>query len=124
MPDHLHAIVEGLTLDADLRMFVRVAEQRSGFQFARRRRERLWQDDYFDRTLRRADPLPDVVRYIIDNPVRAALVTHATQYPHWGSGQYTREELLDFVASSSVVGRGKVLAGAKAPASVRKVRPP
>jgi putative transposase len=100
MPDHLHAVVEGLAPDAELRMFVRVAKQRSGFQFAQRRRQRLWQDNYFDRTLRQADPLPDVIRYIVDNPVRAALVTDSVQYPHWGSGQYTREELLDFVATA------------------------
>ena len=33
MPDHLHALVEGLTHEADLRRFVRLAKQRAGYVF-------------------------------------------------------------------------------------------
>jgi len=97
MPDHLHALVEGLTEDADLRRFVRLAKQRAGFWFARERHERLWQESFFDRTLRQEDDLVDVIRYVIDNPVRAGLVDAQASYRFWGSQKYSREEILEFI---------------------------
>jgi hypothetical protein len=33
------------------------------------------------------------IRYIIDNPVRAGLVTRPAEYPFTGSTRYTMEEL-------------------------------
>jgi hypothetical protein len=32
--------------------------------------------------------------YIIENPVRKGIVQNPMEYPHWGSGIYSREELL------------------------------
>jgi len=101
MPDHMHAIVEACGEQADLRRFVKLAKQRSGFKFVRSRGCRLWQDSYFDRTLRTDEALPDVIRYIIANPVRAGFVERPEQYPHWGSGVYTRDEILEFVGLTS-----------------------
>jgi putative transposase len=98
MPDHLHAVVEGLTRAARLPRFVRLAKQLSGYRYRQLTGRRLWQESYFDRTLRVDEALPDCIYYIIANPVRAGLVTAPTQYPHWGSGKYSREELLEFIA--------------------------
>ena len=100
MPDHLHTLVGGLTEDADLRRFVRLAKQRAGYAFARERHERLWQESFFDRTLRQEDALGDVIRYLINNPVRAGLVEAPAAYRFWGSQTYTREEILEFVQES------------------------
>ncbi len=96
MPDHMHAVVEGVTEESALPRFVKLAKQHSGFHFARRQGSPLWQESYFDRTLRRDESLSDVFRYIILNPVRAGLVDTPTEYPHWGSGIWTRSEVLDF----------------------------
>jgi hypothetical protein len=79
------------------------AKQRSGYVFVRKRGERLWQESYFDRLVRRDESLPDVIRYIIANPVRAGLVTRAVDYPHWGSSTHSREELLEFLSIQSRV---------------------
>lgn len=97
MPDHVHLIVIAHAAVADLRRFVRLAKQRSGFAFARATNRHLWQESYFDRTVRSMAELPSSVEYIIGNPVRAGLAGSPVDYPYWGSERYTREELLEFV---------------------------
>jgi putative transposase len=97
MPDHIHVVVEGASNESDLRRFVKLAKQRSGFHFARVYDGPLWQESYFDRTLRRDESLSEVLRYVLLNPVRAGLVEDPRDYLHWGSGIWTRSELLDFV---------------------------
>ena len=99
MPDHVHAVVHGLTETADLHRFVRLAKQRSGYVVRRTTGRRLWQSSYFDRTLRLDESLADIVRYVINNPVRAGSVDAPAKYPHWGSEVYSREEIEDFVGS-------------------------
>jgi len=42
MPDHAHALVEGLTDAADLRAFVKAAKESSGRAYFRRRKQPLW----------------------------------------------------------------------------------
>ena len=64
-------------------------------------REPLWQRSYFDRTLRREDALPQLIGYVIANPVRAGLTQRTGDYPHWGSEVWTREDLLEFLADES-----------------------
>ena len=100
MPDHLHLIVIAHGANTDLQRFVRLAKQYSGFAFTRATKRRLWQDSYFDRTVRNVEELPALVEYTIRNPLRTELVRAPTEYPHWGSQRYSREELLEFIASA------------------------
>ena len=100
MPDHVHLVVAGLQEGSDFRHFVRAAKQSSGFAFARAFHKRLWQLNYFDRTLRKSDDLAAIVAYMLNNPVRAGLVRQPDDYPYWGSQRYTRQELLAFVGSA------------------------
>lgn len=95
MPDHVHCLLEGQHADANLRRFVRAAKQGAGYAFAQRCGNRLWQPNYFDHTLRHDEATIEVVRYLLNNPVRAGLVESLDAYPHWGSGVCTREELLE-----------------------------
>jgi putative transposase len=104
MPDHLHLVVEGLSDGSSLSRFIRLGKQRSGYQFAQREHDKLWQDSYFDRTLRSDDALADVLRYLINNPVRAGLVDDPKEYPYWGSELYTREQLLEYVGTDRRAG--------------------
>ncbi len=101
MPDHLHLVVTGTSEISDLTRFVRLAKQRSGYHFSQTSRMRLWQDSYFERALRNADVETRVIRYVIDNPIRAGLVTSPADYQHWGSQRYSREALLNSVADAS-----------------------
>ena len=99
MPDHVHLLVEGRTEDADLKAFASLAKQKSGFAYSQAYRGRLWQPSYYDRVIRDEDSTWDVIRYIVENPLRAGLVSDITQYPFLGSGLMERDELLQEVAS-------------------------
>ena len=101
MPDHLHLLVTGATENADVRRFIRLAKQLSGYEFHQHRQTSLWQPSYFDRALRGEDDTEAVVAYIVANPVRAQLVERADDYPFWGSDKYTRQEILEFVQTHS-----------------------
>ena len=78
-------MISSRALDADLPRFISAFKQQTGFQFVRQHRARLWQDGYYDRVLRSDEDTLDVVRYILDNPVRAGLVALFDRYPYSGS---------------------------------------
>ena len=84
MPDHLHLLVEGIQDDSDLRKFVSMFKQRSGFHFRRRFGRRLWQINYFEHVLRKEEVSEQVMRYILENPVRKGLVADYKDYPFSG----------------------------------------
>jgi REP element-mobilizing transposase RayT len=44
---------------------------------------KLWQTGFHDHALRRDEDLASVARYIVANPMRAGLVSHVGDYPHW-----------------------------------------
>ena len=100
MPDHVHLLVHGQTEDADLRRFVSLAKQRSGYCYAQKLGARLWQRYGYERVLRESEPTSGVARYILENPVRARLVERVEDYPFLGSFEYTRHELIDYVAQA------------------------
>ena len=100
MPDHVHLLIEGLAEQADVRRFARLGKQRAGYLFTRQRHERLWQDSFFDRTLRPEDDIAALIAYVVNNPVRAGLVSDPSEYLFWGSQRYSRPELLGFIHDS------------------------
>jgi REP element-mobilizing transposase RayT len=86
MPDHVHVMLEGAHETANLRRCVRVVKQRIGFSLRRECGLRdMWQPGYFERVLRDDEPTAVVVRYILDNPVRAGLVQNAEDYAFSGA---------------------------------------
>jgi len=99
MPDHVHKLVRGRTVTADGRKFIRKAKQYSGFYFQKEFKQRLWQRYGRDDVIRDdEDPRP-IAQYIIENPVRAGLVTRCDDYPFIGSQVYSREELIKWAYS-------------------------
>jgi hypothetical protein len=89
---------------SDLPRFVTSFKQQTGFWFARQYGVRLWQDGYHDRVLRREEETSEVVRYILDNPIRAGLVTVFDRYPYSGSDRYSVSELAEAVSQSKPQG--------------------
>ncbi len=83
MPDHLHWLITlgPCSLDELMREF----KSRSSCALYTRGAEhqRIWQPGFHDRALRRDERVRSVARYIIANPIRAGLVTRASDYPHW-----------------------------------------
>jgi REP element-mobilizing transposase RayT len=93
MPDHVHLLLEGLSSGADLRESVRVWKQRTGYAWKKRTGAQLWQSGFHDRVLRESDETHLVVGYMLQNPVRAGLVSTPREYPWLGSARYTIEDL-------------------------------
>lgn len=85
MPDHIHILAEGMHDQCDLREFVRLFKQRTGFAFRKLRGSALWEMSYHDHILRSADPIEDVACYIWWNPVRQKLCAHPGEFPYSGS---------------------------------------
>jgi REP element-mobilizing transposase RayT len=69
---------------AHLLSFAKLARQRSAIAFSRQTGERLWQQGFFERTLRNDEAIEAVARYIEGNPVRAGLVTSVDAWPFTG----------------------------------------
>ena|SRR5688572_5217848 len=86
MPDHLHLVLEGTSESSDLRRFAKVSKQRVDYVFRTQLGIRsTWQEGYYDRVLRSDEATETVVRYVLENPVRAGLVTRAEDYPYSGA---------------------------------------
>ena len=97
MPDHVHLLVEGQADDSDCRQFISRAKQYSGFHYKAVFGQRLWQRYGYERTLRSTEASSSVARYILENPVRARLVTRIEEYPFSGSSIYTIEQITEAV---------------------------
>ena len=98
MPNHVHLLTEGQSEDSDGRRFIAHAKQLSGFHFKKQfAGVRLWQRYGFERTLRADESTLRVARYMLENPVRAGLVTRVQDYPFLGSDVYTVEQILEAV---------------------------
>ena len=97
MPDHFHALVEGLTPEANLTAFVKSAKESSGRAYFRRAKRALWQEGYYEHVLRELEDARGVARYIVENPVRAGIVDDPWAYEFIGSDRWTVRELLNSV---------------------------
>jgi putative transposase len=94
MPDHLHALIEGTTRDANLKKFVRQWKQKTSYEWKQRTGTPLWQQGYYDRVLREEDGDLWVISYLADNPLKAGLAESPDQYPLFGSSRYSIEEIM------------------------------
>jgi REP element-mobilizing transposase RayT len=99
MPDHLHLLVEGTSDASDCKRLIVSAKQYSGFYYARAHGARLWQRYSYEHVLRHDEQLFVVARYILENPIRAGLVTRVEDYRFVGSLVYPLADLLVGVTS-------------------------
>ena len=81
-------------LDADLVGTVNAWKQSTAFAWKQQTGTRLWQKGFHDRVLRDADDSKAVVRYVLENPVRARLCRSPTEFPWTGSSRYELADLL------------------------------
>jgi REP element-mobilizing transposase RayT len=86
MPDHLHLVLTPLA-DGDgpysLMQIMQTIKGTSAHRINQLldRKGRVWQEESFDRVLRREEAIEDKVDYILLNPVRAGLVRLPWEYP-------------------------------------------
>jgi putative transposase len=99
MPDHVHLLVEGMSDASRGLRFMALAKQLSGYAHHRRRRAPLWQRDSYERALRDDEGTLAVAKYILMNPVRGGLAQAPLDYPFSGSARYSREQLVELLAS-------------------------
>ena len=86
MPDHVHLVIEGTHEGSDLCRFVKIAKQRVAYVFRTERRiSSTWQEGYYERVLRSDEATDVVIRYVLENPVRALIVARAEEYLHSGA---------------------------------------
>jgi len=83
MPDHLHALV--VLDEMPLSLLMKRLKGRTAWAINRRRdsRDRVWQQGFHDRALRREESMVVAARYIVANPVRAGLVRRLGEYSFW-----------------------------------------
>ena len=96
MPDHVHICAEA-SLQKSLIHFIgewKNLTTRLSWQYGHH--GVLWQKSFFDHFLRKEEHISTVVRYILNNPLRAKRVTHWWEYTYWYSNQYTIEQLKNF----------------------------
>jgi REP element-mobilizing transposase RayT len=93
MPDHVHVLAEAESQRSDFPAFVKRFKQTTGFAYRRETGEPLWQPGFHERVLRNDEATEAVVRYVLENPIRARLSTELGEYPFAGSGKYDCEAL-------------------------------
>ena len=95
MPDHFHALMEGLVENADFRHFVKSFKQVSAFHHRRETGSHLWQPGYHERIVRDDEATETIVRYIWENPIRAGITKELGEYPFCGSDRYQLSDIID-----------------------------
>jgi putative transposase len=80
MPDYLHLLVSGEDDNSNLKKFVSLFKQKSGYWFKKNYNENLWHISYYDHILRKEENIENVVTYILENPVRKELVSDFSEY--------------------------------------------
>ena len=80
MPDHLHLLVSGADGKSDLKKFISLFKQKSGYWFKKNHNENLWHVSYYDHILRKEESIESVAMYILGNPVRKGLVPDFREY--------------------------------------------
>ena len=96
MSNHLYVLVEGRSPNADLRRFISRMKQYTGFYFKKEFGEALWQRYGYEHLIRDDEVTSSVIRYVLENPVRARLVATVSEYRFLGSSEYSLDQLLAF----------------------------
>jgi REP-associated tyrosine transposase len=99
MPDHLHLLVEGRSEQSDCRQFISRFKQLSGFYYNKEFNSRLWQRYGYEHTLRDDEATISVAKYLLQNPVRAGMVSTLRQCPYLGSLEYDVADLMEGIFS-------------------------
>ena len=94
MSDHVHLLVHAQSESADCKRFINFAKQYSGYYHSKQFGGRLWQRYGYERTLRKDEDTLPIARYILDNPLRAKLVSDVREYPFLGSLVCSLDDLL------------------------------
>ncbi|MGH7900582.1 MAG: REP-associated tyrosine transposase [Thermodesulfobacteriota bacterium] len=93
MPDHLHLLIGANESEADLIKFIKLFKQRTGYEYGKKYKVKLWQKSFYDHIIRKEESLIEKTRYILENPIRKGLVIDFREYPFLGSMIFDINEL-------------------------------
>ncbi len=85
MPDHIHLLIEGKHDRADMRSFISLFKQKTGYEYKLKYGGKLWQINYYEHVLRSDENTKEIAYYILNNSVRKGIVESYKQYPYLGS---------------------------------------
>ena len=94
MPDHQHILLTGINEKANILGFIKAYKQTTGFWLSKQQITARWQKDFFDHIVRKEENLVNVIKYILDDPVREGLVINWQDYPFKGAFGCNLEEIL------------------------------
>lgn len=83
MPDHLHFVAELKSGTLSQLMHSLKSYSAKKINTLLNNSGRIWQAQYYDHAIRKNEALIDVIKYCLNNPVRAELVKDFHEYPHW-----------------------------------------
>jgi putative transposase len=85
IPDHIHLFcAPGVFPPESLKQWVRYWKAIASKNWPRPKEHPIWQGDFWDTQLRRHENYDSKWEYVIDNPVRAGLVTKSKDWPFHG----------------------------------------
>ena len=97
MPDHIHTVFkleQGQTLSRIMMSFKgytgRKIKQLITSVDQQQDPSHIWQDQYYDHSIRKNESYQEIIKYCLYNPVRKSLVNKPQEYPFW----WCRYELL------------------------------
>ena len=74
MPDHVHLLVGGTTCDSDLVRWISIGKQYFCDRLSTFDGQELWQEGWLRPRRCESDDGTAIIRYVIENPIRAAIV--------------------------------------------------
>jgi REP element-mobilizing transposase RayT len=83
MPDHIHFVARLQSGTLSQLMHSLKSYSAKKINFLLNDSGRIWQAQYHDHAIRKDETLIDVIKYCLNNPVRAKLVKDFHQYPYW-----------------------------------------
>jgi len=98
MPDHLHVLIQGTTDVSRPKRAMDQLKEDSGEWLLRNHPNWGWQRDYHDHILRKGEDWRRHAFYVLQNPMRAGLVSDPYTYPFTGSIGFDLVELLHEIA--------------------------
>jgi putative transposase len=92
MPNHVHIILQGKNEKSNVLNAVRMFKQKTGYWLSQNKINAKWQKDFYDHILRDEKDFENQVYYVLNNPMRAGLVSYWKEYLFKGSSLYDLSE--------------------------------
>ena len=84
MPDHVHLVFQ-LIGNKPLSEVIKSFKQFTGKSIKHKNNPKntVWQEQYYDHLIRKDESLREIIKYCLNNPVRAGIVDESKEYPYW-----------------------------------------